>query len=299
MKKSLLLTAKADFMFFQRVPLEKKQPPSKISAVLFLLLWSTFLSAQTITYTCPTGFEPPVRFDYNGTNTSDGIEQNFVIPANVTEVTIIALGGQGGHVENFGGTFDQLGGAGGLLGGTFSVVPGDNLRIFVAAQGGRTLNDGSGRLHGAGGGGGSYVLKNNLTIADLLVVAGGGSGSTLNNNGTNSQAFVTTGGGGGGTTGAANMGSAGAGGGLLTDGATNPDGIAEGEGGKSITNGGTGGVDRRRGGFGGGGAGGESEAAINGSGGGGGGFIGGNGGSNGLPGQGGFAYVTSRDYTYS
>ncbi len=141
---------------------------------------------------------------------TDGI-QYWTVPAGVSEIEIEACGAQGGGSE---------GGLGAEMVGTFTVSPGEVLKILVGQQG--MIN---GRL--TSGGGGSYVTRSDDTP---LIVAGGGGGaddSGSNQDGTTatagqdgyasySDATGGTGGDGGNSTGGTGHG--GGGGGFYSDG---------------------------------------------------------------------------------
>ncbi|HEU4718753.1 MAG TPA: T9SS type A sorting domain-containing protein [Bacteroidia bacterium] len=211
---------------------------------------------------------------YNYTGTID----MFTVPSCVTSITIEARGAQGG--QNTSSTTTS--GLGATMIGTFSVTPGDQLKILVGQQ----PSAGSGN----GGGGGTFVtdISNNP-----LIVAGGGGGSSqgADSPDKNGQVGTTggTGAGGGGIGGTAGNGGSigasgfqsGAGGGLLTNGA---DGWTTSTGGMAFVNGGSGGTANApaNGGFGGGGSG--SSYVV---GGGGGGYSGGGSGGNSTAGVGG------------
>ncbi len=100
---------------------------------------------------------------YSGTSldgevtVTNGI-QYWTVPAGVTEITIDAYGAQGGGSN---------GGLGAKMSGTFTVTPGEVLKVLVGQQG--MIN---GRL--TSGGGGSYVTRNDDTP---LIIAGGGGGA--------------------------------------------------------------------------------------------------------------------------
>jgi len=199
----------------------------------------------------------------NGTGKVGAIQQ-WVVPAGVEVIVIEAVGAVGGTA------FGNTGGLGAKMKGNFTVTPGDIIQIAVGQQG---LPDGAGA--GGGGGGGSFVY--NLTTATLLMVAGGGGGAGQVGDGANASlsqnggTVVTSLGGTNGNGGNIGSGtqSGGAGGGFLTDGAF---GGSVDAGGKSWSNGLTGGTAvssyGEDGGFGAGGAG-------NFAGGGGGGYSGG------------------------
>ncbi len=193
---------------------------------------------------------------------------NFTVPTCVTVLTIQAKGAQGGYHP----TSTIGSGLGADITGVVTVTPGQVLKVLVGQQ--------PNPPDGNGGGGGSFVtdMANNP-----LVIAGGGGGSSQ---GTDSQdkhgqagTSGGTGAGGGGTGGSngngGNIGAsfaAGAGGGLLTNGAN---GWTANTGGGSFISGGSGSSQTAVGGYGGGGSG--SLYVV---GGGGGGYSGGGAGSN-------------------
>lgn len=213
-------------------------------------------------------------FNYTGTI------QTFTVPACVTTLTIEARGAQGGYNTSSG----TQPGMGAIMIGTFTVTPGQTLKILVGEQ--PSLTTGTGN----GGGGGTFVTDN---ANAPLIVAGGGGGSSQTTDSPDKHGNITTtggtgaaGGGTGGTNGSGgNIGSSGfqsgAGGGLLTNGF---DGWTTQTGGMAFVNGGSGGTANApaRGGFGGGGSG--SSYVV---GGGGGGYSGGGSGGNSTAGVGG------------
>ncbi|MDP1800278.1 MAG: gliding motility-associated C-terminal domain-containing protein [Bacteroidota bacterium] len=236
---------------------------------------SAVVSYTTPTVNCSNCTSSTQTFNYTG------VMQNFVVPAGVTSINILARGAQGGkHASS---TFSPGLGAG--MRGTFIVTPGQTLKVLVGECPSITTGGGN------GGGGGSFVT----TLANVpMIIAGGGGGSCLTTSSTARDGNVTTTGGtgaaGGGTGGTAgnggNVGGAGfqsgAGGGLLTNGAT---GWAAGSGGISYIGGGAGGLVAAwafaRGGYGGGG---QGSAFV--VGGGGGGYSGGGSGGHVGPGGG-------------
>ncbi len=171
-----------------------------------------------------------------------GTIQTWTVPAGVTIINIEAWGAQAGNGINTG-----IGGLGARMKGTFSVTPGQTLKVLVGQKG----SDG----YAGGGGGGSFIFDNNN---NPLIVAGGGGGI---NPGITTNSGNTNGGSGG---------CAGGGGGLSGNGADGCSG-----GGKSLIMGGFGGSGNNSG-SGGYGGGGGSEWYCCGSGGGGGGYSGGN-----------------------
>jgi len=202
--------------------------------------------------------------------------QDFVVPAAVCSVNIVALGAAGG--AGLGDPSD--GRAGGTADATISVTPGETLHVFVGGKGGDFVpaglghgpfgglgglngggdagdqSSGSPANPGGGGGGASDVRQGGTALGNRIVVAGGGGGG-----GGTGRSLDARGGTGGGTTGDAGLGVEGGGGGTQST----PGGGAGG--------GATGGV-----GVGGAGASGAQSSG----GGGGGGFFGGGGGGTAL-----------------
>jgi hypothetical protein len=215
------------------------------------------------------------------TFTFTGALQTFIVPENVSSITIQAIGAAGGSVSSI-----RTGGNGASIQGDFTVTPGEILSVLVGEQG-----QGSDELDAAGGGGGSFVWSGNgfsaLNLSSLLIAAGGGGGACdaedgfdgeIGESGGNGGAPAGGNGGSGGTGGGAGTGTenGGGGAGIITNGGSS---IApeSGTGGTAIdagAAGGAGGPSAGAGGFGGGGGGGSS-----GGGGGGGGFSGGGGGA--------------------
>jgi len=160
----------------------------------------------------------------------------FALPACVTEISVDAVGAQGGS-----STPGSLGGMGARVQGTVCVAPGTTLSVLVGEQAGSAL-------YPSGGGGGSFVVDGSTP---LFVAGGGGGGYSDWAPGGAADVLVTTGPGVGGQT----YNDGGGGGGFSTNGA----GTA-GSGGMSFLNGGAGGVvypagntNTTPGGFGGGG----------------------------------------------
>jgi RHS repeat-associated protein len=185
------------------------------------------------------------------TFTSNG---DFVVPANVTSVSIQASGAQGGNGASGGGT----GGLGGRATINLSVFSGEVLYVHVN-EGGGGGGGGGGGAPGGGGGGASDVRAINDTLNDRVVVGAGGGG-----------------GGAPGAYGGAGGGSSGAAGG--------PGGSNNAGGGGSQSaggGGGYGGFNNVGGGYGGGLGNGGGAYYNGGAGGGGGGYYGGGGGGSG------------------
>lgn len=133
-----------------------------------------------------------------------GAEQSFVVPPEVTSVSIRAWGASGWSGGN-------PGGMGGLAEGVLAVTPGETLSIYVGGQGtvatgtmmpsgGGFNGGGNGQDNGAGdaaggGGGASDVRQGGNALADRVLVAGGGGGSTNNTSPPGGAAFGGDGGG--------------------------------------------------------------------------------------------------------
>jgi hypothetical protein len=262
-----------------------------VTAVTTALLLSSFLifqsriAAQTVcsAFTCPSNVTVPAGsaacnavvtyatpvVPNNCTHTINytGSIDNWTVPAGITSITITAKGAEGG---NSGGA--ALAGLGASMKGTFSVTPGQQLKILVGGSTPGWNNGGGGTfvtdllnnpLIVAGGGGGSAFGLDNASKHGQTGTSGGASGNSSCNG------VGGTGGNGGGASGCGRN-YAGGGGGLLTNGQDG--GFGAGTGGKAFINGGAGGVSSGfpQAGFGGGGWGSGGAA-----GGGGGGYSGG------------------------
>jgi Glycine rich protein len=108
-----------------------------------------------------------------------GSEQTFTVPAGVTNLHVLAIGGHGGKAG-------QQGGAGAEVEGEFSVKPGQILFVEVGGDGGAGSMPSAGGFNGggegAGGGGGASDIRANPREEGLfpdsrLIVAGGGGGA--------------------------------------------------------------------------------------------------------------------------
>ncbi|MFN8231093.1 MAG: HYR domain-containing protein [Bacteroidia bacterium] len=266
-----------------------------------LFLFPKLYNAQCLTMTCPPSItvnaasnacaanvvytQPTVNCLTCATNTQvftyTGSMQNFVVPAGITAVTILAYGARGG--TNTSSAIPP--GNGAAMRGSFAVTPLSTLRVLVGES--PSISTGNGN----GGGGASYVTT---SASVALIVAGGGGGSSATTNSTAKNGNTTTTGGngaaGGGIGGSGGNGGgvggtgfqSGAGGGFFTNGAV---GWSAGSDGKSFMNGGAGGLVAAwafaRGGYGGGG---QGSAFV--VGGGGGGYSGGGSGGHVTPGGG-------------
>jgi hypothetical protein len=130
-----------------------------------------FATAQTVTISD--------TFSFTG-----GI-QTFTVPCGVNSVFIDAYGAQGGTGadgnSNAGLTAGGAGGLGGQASGSFSVVEGDILNIFVGGQGAQPTGGFNGGANGGsqnagGGGGASDVRFGGTGEANRILTAGGGGG---------------------------------------------------------------------------------------------------------------------------
>ncbi len=116
-----------------------------------------------------------------------GAEQTFIVPAGVTTVHAIAVGGKGADGAESGGA----GGFGALVTADLSVTPGQTLYIEVGANGGSADSGSSGGFNGGGaggsglcgggGGGGASDVRTatraaGTSLALRLITAGGGGG---------------------------------------------------------------------------------------------------------------------------
>lgn len=116
-----------------------------------------------------------------------GAAQTWVVPNNVTSVTVDARGAQGGGNGSI-----VPGGKGGRVQTTLAVTPGETLVIHVGGRGGDLNTGGPGGFNGGagggidnvdfnssagGGGGASDVRRGGGGLVDRVVVAGGRGGS--------------------------------------------------------------------------------------------------------------------------
>jgi hypothetical protein len=143
--------------------------------------------------------EPASQTFTNPANT--GTTGMFTVPAGVTVVHVVAVGGKGGDkpkpVFGPGG----LGGFGGSVSGDLPVLPGQTLLVYVAGNGESAHADGSAAAGGfngggksgsgaglgeggAGGGGGASDVRSTSALGTRLFVAAGGGGASNNAGGT-------------------------------------------------------------------------------------------------------------------
>lgn len=187
--------------------------------------------------------------------TSNG---TFTVPAGVTQVSAVVVGGGGGGAGSDGDRDEGNtgGGGGGLAYGTFTVTPGESLTVTVGTAGAAAPAGGN------GGAGGTTTIARGVTT---LLSGGGGQGgqerSTAARAGGASGGTERDGGGTGGSSGSATDDNSGSGGGGAAG--------YSGNGGAGGSNGGSGSA-----GAGGGGAGGDSATTGTADGGGGVGILG-------------------------
>ena len=219
------------------------------------------------------------QFDFTGG------AQEFVVPANVCQVTVDAFGAAGGTFSSGQEDNQVAGGLGGRTTATITVSPGETLQVNVGGRGanagdeespvtvvnggpGSSLRFGNGSVGapggfngggdggndesddpGAGGGGGSDVRQGGSALTDRVVVAGGAGGAGGNDDGGAGGA------GGGGTGGDGSPGDVpfGAGGTQTIGGAGGSNAAASGEDGTAGVGGTGGSADEGAGGGGGGG----------------------------------------------
>ena len=152
------------------------------------------MSTRKVILTFSIFLSVPVRLAHAQTQTFNfvGQAQTWVVPSQVTSITINALGAQGGGNPSAPST---AGGKGGRVQTTLSVTPGETLVIYVGGKGGDLMGPntaGVGGFNGgaaggidnvdanapaAGGGGASDVRQGGVDLVHRVVVAGGGGGS--------------------------------------------------------------------------------------------------------------------------
>jgi hypothetical protein len=167
--------------------------------------------------------------------TYQGASEDFEVPTDVCEVTITALGAEGGDGNAQPGAGE--GGLGGQAVATVAVTPGETLTVAVGGAGGDSagLDGGAGGFNGGAAGG-----SDNSTAAGSTVGGGGGGGGMSDvRRGAELLVAAGGGGGGGGSGGSFLGGGGGNGGGGGTDGGTADTGAT---GGQSGGNGGAGGT---------------------------------------------------------
>jgi len=111
-----------------------------------------------------------------------GGKQTFTVPEDVTQIKVVALGGNGGTWN------EMLGGYGGRVSATISVTPGEKLIVDVGGNGSGATggfngggSGGAGPIYsgsnGGGGGDASDVRTTPGKLSDRILVAAGGGGA--------------------------------------------------------------------------------------------------------------------------
>ena len=133
----------------------------------------------------------------SATYASTGAEQTFVVPAGVTSINVLAVGGRGGS----GALGSTRGGFGASVDADLGVTPGQTLYVEVGGNGQDGILGAAGPggfnggglgapASGAGGGGASDVRTVPATdagsLASRLIVAGGGGGAAIGGQGGDS-----------------------------------------------------------------------------------------------------------------
>jgi len=128
------------------------------------------------------------RFEESGTHT-------WVCPSNVTEVSVLAIGGGGSPSVGQQGTSGGAGGGGGGLGykNTISVTPGASYTVVVGAGGASAATNSQSTTNGNAGGN-SYFINTSTVVG---YGGGGGSGTTGGSGGSYVGDGGSTGGAGG------------------------------------------------------------------------------------------------------
>ena len=100
----------------------------------------------------------------------------WTVPAGITSVSIVAIGGGGGGSGTFGSYVGLVGGAGAVVNSTLTVTPGQTLNLVVGGGGtaGTSFLVGVSGPFGGGGGGGSSNID--AGTADQIIAGGGGGG---------------------------------------------------------------------------------------------------------------------------
>lgn len=123
-------------------------------------------------------FGQAVTFNYTGA------AQTYTVPACVHSLNVDLKAASGGGSQ---GQATGLGGKGGRVSATISVVPGEVLNIFVGQAGAISTASGTAGWNGGGiggsgagdGGGASDIRRGGLALSNRIVVAGAGGGAAL------------------------------------------------------------------------------------------------------------------------
>jgi hypothetical protein len=153
-------------------------------------------------WAAPAASADTATYVYSGSSQVNGNEQTFVVPAGVTQLSIVVTGAAGGSVPSPG----AAGGSAGTITGTLNVTPGQTLYIEVGGTGGAggstiglggfngggtggTYSPGPGiNLNGGGGGGATDIRTvpraqgaTSLNSRIVIAAAGGGGGAGNSN----------------------------------------------------------------------------------------------------------------------
>ncbi len=151
-----------------------KQPICALTAALLL----AGCGASQIPMSAAPGAAAPLAFSHHKTFRYVGKKQSFKVPRGVTQIRVIALGGDGGG--------SSATARGGRVSAILPVKPLERLWIYVGGAGTLTAGgfnggapggqNGFGRTDGYGGGGASDVREGGGALGDRILVAGGGGG---------------------------------------------------------------------------------------------------------------------------
>jgi len=176
--------------------------PLAASTVLVTLCWPATLAAQAATGATGLATRPahPARQGDRATTAAAAAPAptttsytkpgtyTYTVPAGVTKITIVAVGGPGGSCPDVG----TVGGGGAAVTAIFSVTPGQRLKVQAGGRGGDcgTSDGGAGGAGGGGaggnglrgwpggaGGGGASAVEVMGQPATPLLWAGGGGGA--------------------------------------------------------------------------------------------------------------------------
>jgi hypothetical protein len=123
---------------------------------------------------------------YHKTFQYTGAKQAFIVPRDVTEIRVIAIGGTGANdARRYRKAPHSIGGYGGRVSAVIPVSPHEKLVIYVggnaSALNGGFNGGGNGSASddpdGLGGGGASDVREHGGKLSDRILVAGGGGGA--------------------------------------------------------------------------------------------------------------------------
>jgi hypothetical protein len=155
-------------------------------------------SASAVTNTCGATGVPSGTTTLTCTYSAVGSD-TFTVPAGVTQVDILAVGGKGGnyfiagdaaHPPPAGDITGRPGGAGGQAAGSFTVTPGQTLQVDVAGRGvnGTAASRSGGMMNGPSGGQGALggFGGSNGGVLGGGGDAGGANGGTAFNGGNGS-----------------------------------------------------------------------------------------------------------------